>query len=343
MVTPRDTTFETEHRALIKEARELIAAENYHEAGILLNRVLRIEPSHEEARELMDLCQVKIQHSDTLDSIIRSARLAYERGELDRAISSWKQVLTVIPDHDQVRCLLKEAERKLEQRETVTALLLRIQNALEDQNVELIRALLKELEDLDPHHPRLREFQERSEVVGMRLDHLKRLVDEAQKFQKMGELSKALDHWEMVLNLVPDHDLALQAISVIQHNLDEHERESWIAKWLRFADQNLDQHDYEQAIYYAERVLAIQRNQPEAAKILQRAEDALIRLQDIKKLMEMAEFLCEREEYERAILMWTTVISLKGDDSQVKVKIEYAQNLIARRTPSALQPPDSQT
>ena len=92
-------------RYYFSSAELLIKQNNEEDALPSLKRSVELNPANSSAAELYNLLQ-----RDIADRYHRQASVAYRQQELDKAISLWKQVLKVDPNHSAAQALLVQAE-----------------------------------------------------------------------------------------------------------------------------------------------------------------------------------------------------------------------------------------
>ena len=87
-------------RETMREARDSYRAKNFTAASASLERLLGIDPQHEEGRELQSLCHRALRR-DQIDAYFKSGVEGLRREDYEGALAAFDFVLSVDPDHQQ--------------------------------------------------------------------------------------------------------------------------------------------------------------------------------------------------------------------------------------------------
>ncbi|MBN2054282.1 hypothetical protein JW905_05135, partial [bacterium] len=144
--------------------------------------------------------------------------------------------------------------------------------------------------------------------------------------------------WEAVLDENQDHEEALERLSDLHRDADADERDRLAATLLRLAEQKQGQGDHREAAALAGRILILDRQHPDARRLLDKSMEALREEKRVIELEDLAEFHLRLEHYELALEIWRTVLSLTREDTGVRARIAMVETLLERHRLRSVTP-----
>lgn len=178
---------------LIRQAREAERKDDYEEAIRLWKSVLRIDSGNKAARTgLEDAEKAVNDRRKEIDRLSRQAQQEEHDGRLEDAIRTWDRVLKLEPGNDTAQTSKSVAED----------ILRREKQRIEDEKN-------REKQRIENEKRRQKEEEERQQLAVQQAQRrIQTLVLQAQEEERAGNAEGALELWQQVLDIAPDHQIA---------------------------------------------------------------------------------------------------------------------------------------
>lgn len=204
--------------SLVREAGKAAAAGEYRQAEQLYGQALAAQPEHAAARQgrqaLAALSAAGIRDG------MASGDAARQRDDIPAALTAYRRVLALDPDHQAARSALQRI-RQL-QGERLNELVSSGHAALAAGNLADAGQAVEQALRLDPFHPgatRLRERIDQAGLGGAQPGDAQTLYLRGVALYTQGSYQEAIRAWETVLVLDPAHDKARQNIDKTRRKL----------------------------------------------------------------------------------------------------------------------------
>ncbi|MBN2056870.1 hypothetical protein JW905_18230, partial [bacterium] len=171
---------------LLAEASELMASRDFDAACRNLRSALRHDGCHEEGRRLFQSCLQSMATEQVEELLTKEAYFAHERGDLERAVFFWEELLKRRPDHEASRRSLMSARERLEQRREAAELTVTLRQALRQRRLDQAQRLLQRLRDVRAEAPDYDELGAAVALLETAAVRLARAVDEARMAMTTG-------------------------------------------------------------------------------------------------------------------------------------------------------------
>jgi tetratricopeptide (TPR) repeat protein len=228
---------EREIAQLIQQADDAQKNGNYQSAKQLWTTVLEKRPQNKRAQDGLQKAEEGLRNSagKDKDEWIRKAKAAQQDKNYQIAIDFWQRVLRADPNHIEAKASLKAAEQALrDQRDKVARISALARAEEEKENFERANQLWQDVLDADPNHDvakssikinndfirqgeeerrRKAEDQARANrAIQLAQMEVQRWAERAQQYERNGDNQNALQAWQKVLELDPNHSQAQQRI-----------------------------------------------------------------------------------------------------------------------------------
>ena len=208
------------------EARRLFTAEFYDAALSATHDVLKLEPQHPEARELLSKIEKALEKErirTRIAELLAQARQALAARDLDAASRLSSEILVLDGQNPDARELLKRVEEtqfEKSRRLEIAALLAQSSQALASGDFKQAAVRAREVLLLDEQNADARELLQRidqAQEAGHRHEQIAALLLQSRQEHGRGDLESALTHAGEILRLDPSHKEA----RVLQRDLEK--------------------------------------------------------------------------------------------------------------------------
>lgn len=268
----------------------------------------------------------------TVKKYDKSARKYYREGKYSLARMEWNKALLLDPENKKLASKISETTDRLFTVQWQEEINKHINLALGFyQKNQLSEALdeFKEVLRLDPANLRVQDYLNEigtllSEVIPQKEAQIRPYFAEAVKYYTKGNYSRAIQLWEQILKILPEHKPTLKYLEKTRFS---HEQE--IIFHLQRAEHSAESGDYLKAITEWKKVLQLDPNRPEVLPKLQKAEQD--RLQSVSEQLAQAKELLEQGKSSQAKTHLIAVLNLDPTNQQVKQQLRKLTRAMATR------------
>jgi eukaryotic-like serine/threonine-protein kinase len=245
----------------ILQAKEAMQSEEYEEAILVLDEILRLEPSHEEARQCK---QVAVEERDRLRKIHRymeAAEKLMADDDLQGAKSQLEMVLALDPAHSAAQAMFASVTHEIDDRDLLRRVRQYTESAkthLAEKNYPKALELLQAAQQLDPVNIDVESLL-RLVRSGQEKEERRKLLD-----QRLAEIQEALnrDQFEGALRLAesalqefPNHGQVLKLHAQAVRQVESQRKRRYVEEHIQAARTFLENNKYSAALAVLERAL----------------------------------------------------------------------------------------
>ena len=254
--------------------------------------------------------QVHATH-DTLQNAYEEARRNLSAGNIEAALATCKQYLSVYPNHALFKALQFDVEER--RRQNLSAVI-----AETDRRVEQEPDLDKRMEILEEAlklYPGESHFERAARIVRDRLDLVNSIVAKARFFEERGQFNEALDQWQVLRSIHEGQPGLASEIERLTKRRDQQIRENSKSRLVQMAGKYLESGDYDRAMKTVQSALA---EFPGEADLVELDKQ-------VRKNQELA-------SQAKELLDWARECSDKGAREESLQKLRRAHELDPRNT-----------
>lgn len=187
----------------------------------LLQRAVAQAPEHPEVKKALGLLRAATQKA--VAARLASAVEAQAAGEVGLAMGLYRKVLDVDPDNASALSGLEVGRESL--RAEVEKLVTQSRDALADKQLAQAESLVNEALSLDPYSADARSVAQRVTAAfrrqqeGVELVDLEQMYLEGIQLYTQGQYPQALEVWEKLLSVAPEHEKARRNIEKARRKL----------------------------------------------------------------------------------------------------------------------------
>jgi len=262
------------------------------------------------------------------------ALAAYQDGDYLNASQNWRQVTKLDPENHMARTYLNKSEQVREK--ILAQLLYETELKIQEQDYEGAMHVLKEAAKLkSPNEDLLKRIVDlqaiyKKKLAKERADKIKSHAKAAKRFEKEGKLANALDEWEDLLALDPNHELAPKKIKDITVKISKR-----LDKYYKIGLKLFKQKKYPKAIKEFKRVLKIDKNHVLARFYLGKSTDIMDKM--ARNFYRKGQRYLDKRNYKKSLRYFNRVLEVVAQYRDVKLKIEYVKGLQKRLKPALKQ------
>jgi TPR repeat protein len=258
---------------LITQARQSLEAKDWTSAVKSLQEALQLQPSHSEARSLLETASADLEKHEAVDRSLERAKTAFRTDDWDLAIQGITAALSLDPDNEQGAKLLGEAKRNSDARHLV----IEARQKLCESRWSEATILLNNAADVAPDYPNLSKLTESArqgqEAQAKVHDLLKRAEGEIQARSWLA----ARDTLNSVLQL---DECEVRAKDLLKQL--EEEEATQIQELQEKLEDEIDRCRWESVIDTCQLILKIRASDEIASKSLLLAQSRLLRKRLLK-------------------------------------------------------------
>ncbi|MBN1552474.1 hypothetical protein JW979_13450 [bacterium] len=214
--------------------------------------IAKIASSMETDAETIHLLKTKIEqvrtNIDNIELLYRTAQKALEHDDPDLALSSFSEILRIIPDHEQARAGFQDARRYKDLRDQINDNLQKVYDAQMKGDFQTAKEKCKEVLLLAPEHEGARQLlKEISEMIAKRRLMFQLMESGKRKYQEE-KFDEAISNWEKIADLDPSNNESKEWIAKAKQVIKKRKQDLTADSILRNAQRALFNRDYQQAI-----------------------------------------------------------------------------------------------
>jgi len=311
------------------QAMPLIEAEQYEQAGPILQKAVQLDPSREDLAALLEQLSARITRRDVSVAVIQAEAMREQR-KYSRARSALMKALKAHPGEPELQTLLDEitAEGKAEK---IAPLMAKAERRIACGKFERARAKLTAVLAIDPDHPEATAALEKlPELIRTReLDQLRTQIMpliEAEQYEQA----------EPILTQAVELDPSCEDLAALLAELPERITRRDVDHAIARAEALRKDGQHSQAV--AALTTALQANPDESQlKVLLDEITAEANAQEVAPLLAEAERLLAAEEFEQAEVKLTAVLAIDPDHSQAAAALSDLPERIRTRDVEGLR------
>ncbi len=245
----------------LRHAKEALQAEQYDEAIHVLDEILRLDSSHEEAIQYKKLAveqrnriQKVHRHMETAEKLMADADLQGAKGQLEA-------VVALDPQHSAAQAMLDSVAREIADQERLRRVRQYTEAAkghLAEKNFAKAIELLEAARELDPVNLDVesllrlvrsgQEKEERRRLLEQRLAAIQEALNRERFEDALGQAESALKEF-------PNHSQVLKLHTQASRQTEAQNRRRYVEEQLQTAHRFLEKNQYSSAIVLLERAL----------------------------------------------------------------------------------------
>ena len=245
----------------LRHAKEALQAEQYEEAIIVLDEILRLDPAHEEARQYK---QIAVEQRDRIQKIHRHMETAEKLmadADLQGAKAQLEAVVALDPQHSAAPAMLESVSREIADQERLRRVRQYTEAAkghLAEKNFAKAVELLEAARELDPVNIDVESLL-RLVRSGQEKEERRRLLDQRlaaiQEALNRERFEEALGQAESTLQEFPNHSQVLKLRTQASRQVDAQKKRRYVEEQIQAAHCFLEKSQYSSAIALLERAL----------------------------------------------------------------------------------------
>jgi serine/threonine-protein kinase len=211
---------------VLGEGKDLLNNEKYEDAIKKFNQVLEIDSQHAlakdliaQAKRLIEQREQKLAQLAEVASLVATGKSFMDNNDYRNAVSRFKAALELDPNNREVQELIAECQRTEEQAQRIEKLKRIGKGHFENGKYEQALKTFKEIVALDPTDQESNNFIEKIHKRTEQLELVKRLVSEADSHLKSQNFRKAIEAYNAVLKLEPEHKKASAELKKLEKRL----------------------------------------------------------------------------------------------------------------------------
>lgn len=245
----------------LRQAKEALQAEQYDEAILVLDEILRLDSSHEEAIQYKKLAveqrnriQKVHRHMETAEKLMADADLQGAKRQLEA-------VVALDPQHSAAQAMLDSVAREITDQERLRRVRQHTEAAkghLAEKNFAKAIELLEAARELDPVNIDVesllrlvrsgQEKEERRRLLEQRLAAIQEALNRERFDDALGQAESALKEF-------PNHSQVLKLHTQASRQTEAQNRRRYVEEQLQAAHSFLEKNQYSSAIVLLERAL----------------------------------------------------------------------------------------
>ncbi|MFB3922184.1 MAG: protein kinase [Terriglobia bacterium] len=245
----------------LRQAKDALQGEQYEEAILVLDDILRMDPLHEEALQYK---QLAVEQRDRIRKIHRhmeAAEKLMSDADLQAAKAQLEAVLALDPRHSAAQALLSSVLREITEQERLRRVRQHTEAAkaqLAEKNYARALELLEAAQQLDPVNIEVesllrlvrsgQEKEERRKLLEQRLAAIQEALNRERFDEALGQADSALQEF-------PNHSQVLKLRTQASRQVDAQKKRRFVEEQIQAARGFLEKNQYSSAIALLERAL----------------------------------------------------------------------------------------
>ena len=264
----------------LRQAKEALQSEQFEEAVIVLDEILRLDPAHEEARQYK---QIAVEQRDRIQKIHRQMEAAEKLmadADLQGAKSQLEAVLALDPQHSAAQAMLESVSREIADQERLRRVRQYTEAAkahLSEKNYAKALELLEAAQQLDPINIDVesllrlvrsgQEKEERRKLLDQRLATIQEALNRERFEDALGQAESALQEF-------PNHSQVLKLRTQASRQADLQKKRRYVEEQIQAAHGFLEKSQYSSAIALLERALETVPQDPRLTSYLKTVRES---------------------------------------------------------------------
>ena len=257
---------------------------------------------HADLKRRLDLIAQRKSEGQQILELFKTAHRQLRNNEQDACGNSLQTILKLHPGNGEalrMKQTLQENHHDDETQLRLEAALAAARSALDEENFERCLKVTSSALELGPGHPEALALKNKA-LEGLNLGNLEELLVTARQYAGDQDYENCYQTTAEGLKLHPEHPELLEIRQSAKKAIDQQRQ---VATLLEKAHRRLDKEKYSQALKFAEKVLAVEPEHPEALDLKRSAQEALTPARpNLKELQnQAAENSTAQEEYQTHI------------------------------------------
>jgi tetratricopeptide (TPR) repeat protein len=282
---------------LMNAAHQAMADGDFSQSADLLERVLKMDPDHLEARTLLDRAGTLRSEARIVDRLVEESKMELRLGDYEAAVDLLEDALARIPNHAEARNLINQARHDIARAA--------LDRGDYDAAVAAMTAVVKGSEDDDEAQKLL------DQATALRYTSL------GQERLEAHDEEAAAGYLEQALRLDPDNELARRLLDQIKLDQDRIVR---VERAVSLARSAMEARDFEAAVEYLENALHLDPDNALVRRELAnaRVERNRVTLDRVEKSLARGQASLDQGDYQTAIAFADAAMEIAPDDERVR-------------------------
>jgi len=263
----------------VVQAKEALQAEQYEDAMVLLDEVLRLEPRHEEALELKKSAVEQRDRSAKIRRHLERADKLAAEADFQKAKIELEAVLDLDPRNTTARMLIQSVGKEFAEQERhrqVRQFLEGARAQLAEKSVKKALELLERARELDPLNIEVEAMIQLVRSSEEKEDRRKLLVKRLAEIEEnlgRGNLDQALAAADQALREFEDDPQVLRMHSQIVRRMEVHKKRSYVDEQLQAARDFVQKNQFSSALAVLERAVQQIPDDPRLSSYLKSVQE----------------------------------------------------------------------
>lgn len=245
----------------IRQAKEALQGEHYDEAVIILEEILRLDPTHQEAQQYRQLAIERRDQAQKIKVHLEQAEKLSTDGDFQGAKAELEALLTLDPKHTSAQKMLDWMLKELTEQERLRQVRQYAEMArthLAEKNYTKALELLEKARELDPINIEVdslirlvRSSQEKEE----KRKRLEQRLPDIQEALNREQFDQALSLADKTLQEFPDDSQVLKLHAQAGRRADVHKKRRYVDEQLKAARDLFERNEFSTAVAVLERAI----------------------------------------------------------------------------------------
>ena len=311
---------------------------------------------HADLKRRLDLIAQRKSEGQQILDLFKTAHRQLRNNEQDACGSSLQAILKLHPGNGEalrMKQTLQDNHHDDETQLRLEAALAAARSALDEENFERCLKVTSSALELGPGHPEALALKNKA-LEGLNLGNLEELLVTARQYAGDQDYENCYRTTAEGLKLHPEHPELLEIRQSAKKAIDQQRQ---VATLLEKAHRRLDKEKYSQALQFAEKVLAVEPEHPEALDLKRSAQEALTparpnlkELQNqasktstsqeeyqthIAKLLEFVHYEIKREDLQSALHNLSFLLELEPEHPEALKLKQETETALSKQIPPA--------
>lgn len=274
----------------------------------------------------------KIRLGQQAQPLYVEAERAMQDGRFKQARAAYLKILEFAPDEYEARLALRVVESQQTRAADVAALLNTVRDAVHNLNPAAAEDGLAQLREFDIANEEIDSLENEVSVLHRLLDRRDRYLEQAGNELQQKEYDRARETLERAIEIDPSCLEARMLFANLEREILRETNQKTLMNRLDEIDRALLANDYIQVLELAYSMRRIRGVREISRLMIEKAVAGLITDKRLNILCQEAERAFREDDFDKAILLWETALSIEEDNPDVRGCLDRAR-ILTRRTP----------
>lgn len=292
---------------MVREAEALFQDQHWNEAQSVIRKVLDLDPSNRQGRQLREALQKKVHIGPRIEALIKCGDEEYEKRNFEAALRAYESAVRLDQSDTQARARLSQAQEALEQSKKALNLLKEARAEFQLQNFTAAHRHASEAVQTDPNEPQAVALLKTVQTEIERRDRERILeagLSKARGLLLLDSYDEAIGILTKLEESAPEAAVVSQLLNLARREKQEWEKREKLGREIENAKSLVKNGRFSQAVTLLKPLTVQWPNHTELGRLCTYAEEQVAfetRKQAVEGVHRRAQTLLDAEQFDEAI------------------------------------------